>query len=385
MLAESSVRDTIGGRRNREIKMRQGRVLARLIASALLIGVLVGVLITAGCTYYPYSPPPLAFSGESSAAKDTAVVPTLDTPAPKGRNVIWCGAFQLCLDDIKPLLAPLGTPASQDMIRRLDHAHINVGDMPKGRYYAVAGPLKGGIVGKMKSEMAARFPKVQPNLPSLDNDVVLLAYAYLNDTLKFHTAYFDRERGDDFIDSGGKTTHVASFGLYNRRDADVNTTLGRQIEILYNDKQYPQQEFVVDLDRNSGPTQLILACVAPKESLAATWQEVQRKVAEWKPAQSERTFGTDDSLAVPDLNYKIHHSFTELETSGLLETSQVIEFRLDRSGASVASESFIKSPSTAGMGRRFSFTRPFLIAMRNRGEAEPYFVMWVDNAELLCK
>jgi hypothetical protein len=35
--------------------------------------------------------------------------------------------------------------------------------------------------------------------------------------------------------------------------------------------------------------------------------------------------------------------------------------------------------------RRFQFTRPFLIALRRRGREQPYFLMRVDNAELLCK
>ena len=345
---------------------------------------LVLILMTVGCTYAPYSPPPLAFSGDSSAAEHTVVVPTLDTPAPKGKNVIWCATFQLCWDDIKSVIGPMSVPGAQDMIRRLDGPHIKAGDMPKDGYYAAAGRVKDGIVAKIQTDMAARFPNVKPNLPPVDNGVVLaLAYGYLNDTVKFRTAYFERERGDDFTDSAGKKAPITSFGLYKNRESDVNATLGRQIDVLYSDKEeYPPREFVLDLDKNSRPAQLILACVEPKESLAATWQEVQRKVSNWKPAEDEREFGDHDSLGVPNVNYKIQHSFKELETGGVLETAQSIEFRLDRSGAALVSEAFI---AYSAAGRSFSFTCPFLIALRKRGCADPYFVMWVDNAELLCK
>ena len=61
---------------------------------------------------------------------------------------------------------------------------------------------------------------------------------------------------------------------------------------------------------------------------------------------------------------------------------QMIEFRLDKSGASVSSESDVV---WKGIPRLFHFTKPFLIIVKVRGQERPYFVMWVDNAELLCK
>lgn len=359
--------------------MPQTRSLARSIACASL----VLILVTVGCTYVPYSPPPLAFSGDSLSAEKTIVVATLDSPAPKGKNVIWCVTFQACWDELKTVVGPIDVPGARDMVRRLNEAPLNADDLPDG-YYAAAGLVKDGIVKKIKSEMAARFPNVKPRLPSVGNDETMaVAYAYLSSEVKFRTAYFDREGGDDFTDSAGNRTRISSFGLYKNRESSVNATLARQIEILYSDKkQSPSQEFVLDLDKNSQPAQLILACVEPKESLAATWQEVQRKMRDWNPGKDEREFGDHDSLVVPNLNYKIQHSFKKLETSGLLKTSQAIEFRLDRSGAGLVSEAYI---AWMCAGRSFSFTRPFLIVLRKRGSTEPYFVMWVDNAELLCK
>jgi hypothetical protein len=361
--------------------MSQARRVARLMGLVPLMCV-----VASGCKSYSYTPAPSSFSGDSTAAKQTLVVPTLDTPAPKGKNVIWCATFQVCWDQMVQVAGKTDLPGSKDVIRRLNAARIDPAIMPKDRYYAAAGYVKGGIVAKIKSEMAARFPQAKPNLPPVGpgQPWEWLAYAYLNDAVKFQTAYFDQERGGDFTDSSGTKTHVTGFGLYDKsREADVNTTLGRQIDVLYSEKdKNSPREFVLDLDRNSKPSQLILACLEPKESLAATWQEVQRKITEWKPSQEEKAFGDHDRLAVPNLNYKIQHSFKELEIPGLTKTLQTIEFRLDRSGAAVASDA---DYAVAAIGRVFQFTRPFLIALRQRGSAEPYFVMWVDNAELLCK
>ncbi len=38
-----------------------------------------------------------------------------------------------------------------------------------------------------------------------------------------------------------------------------------------------------------------------------------------------------------------------------------------------------------GFDPNFIFDRPFLIVVKKRGAERPFFVMWVDNAELLCK
>jgi len=53
---------------------------------------------------------------------------------------------------------------------------------------------------------------------------------------------------------------------------------------------------------------------------------------------------------------------------------------LDRSGAALKSESKMYS---VPIPTYFVLDRPFLIYMKKRDATAPYFVMWVDNAELL--
>ncbi|MHC4438388.1 MAG: hypothetical protein ACYS3S_13590, partial [Planctomycetota bacterium] len=55
-------------------------------------------------------------------------------------------------------------------------------------------------------------------------------------------------------------------------------------------------------------------------------------------------------------------------------------FKLDSCGAMLESEATIM---TASIPRYFIFNRPFLIYMKKRDCEQPFFVMWVDNAELL--
>jgi hypothetical protein len=66
----------------------------------------------------------------------------------------------------------------------------------------------------------------------------------------------------------------------------------------------------------------------------------------------------------------------------VVEAIQTIEFHLDRCGAALESESMVAVRCSP---RYFNFDRPFLVYMQKRGAERPFFVMWVDNAELLVR
>ena len=61
---------------------------------------------------------------------------------------------------------------------------------------------------------------------------------------------------------------------------------------------------------------------------------------------------------------------------------QMIQFRLDKSGADLAS---VSEAMVASGPRDFHFDRPYLITMARRGAEHPYFAMWVDNDELMAR
>ncbi len=66
----------------------------------------------------------------------------------------------------------------------------------------------------------------------------------------------------------------------------------------------------------------------------------------------------------------------------LWDKTVVLRFRLDRSGAQLNSEARMRIRC---VGRHYIFNRPFLLYMKKRDAKTPYFVMWVENAELLKK
>ncbi|MBC8469390.1 MAG: hypothetical protein H8D56_07950 [Planctomycetes bacterium] len=102
-------------------------------------------------------------------------------------------------------------------------------------------------------------------------------------------------------------------------------------------------------------------------------------------------------MIVPDTLYNLTHQYKELIGKKIknpnywnywfLIARQMINFSLSRTGVTLKSESMLApAPPAARLGlpRRLHCNRPFLIYVKKRqGGTDPFFVMWVDNAELM--
>ena len=104
-----------------------------------------------------------------------------------------------------------------------------------------------------------------------------------------------------------------------------------------------------------------------------------------------RSPGPADALIVPTMFWELEHTYDELNGKSvnsaeprvpILEAWQRIHLRLDRSGAALESSAGMAFGAVA---RVYVFNRPFLVYMKKHERRQPFFVMWVDNAELLNK
>lgn len=348
----------------------------------------------------PYTPPTVAFSGDSKELRQSLVVPTLDTPIVEGRNVIWCGTLQLAWNRLgKDVLhQPPQIQGAEALVSRLNQAKLGEDDLPPNSYLATAGFVKDGVVKSVKSEMEQRFRKDIEIDAMAPNDI--LAYAYLEANADFTIPFFDYHGESRFRDHSGKETEVTSFGIEERHEYAYRR-LREQIDVLYllrNKTDLEElDEFVIDLCRDSSPNQILVAHVPRKPTLLEMLNGMEKKMEEFarEPmAEYLRRFGVRDVLLVPNLNWEIRHRFAELEGTDkrflnagfsgyhIAKALQTIRFKLDRSGAELASEAQVQCKP---MATHFVCNGPFLIVVKKRGAERPFFVMWVDNAELLSK
>jgi hypothetical protein len=343
----------------------------------------------------PYSPPPLVFGGDSKALKQTAIIPTLDSPMPGGKNVVWCASFPMAWDRLKQDVVhePIRVANAEAVAGRLNKAAVNGSDLPDGSYYAAAGLEKDGIAERIRREMRERFQKEPTDLNN--KSAAILAYSYLRAAVPFTLPFFENDEKFQFTDGGGKKTKVSSFGLRPKDESDYRE-LRNQVEILYvrpRDEWQPK-EFVLDLCRDSQPNQVLVVYLPKKATLSEMLNDMKTKIAENRPDESDRRLGSNSDLLIPALNFKVSHHFTELEgpdkrllNAGFRElwldsAIQAIDFRLDRSGVELEAKSHAVF---SAIQPAFVLDHPFLIVVKKRGAEHPFFAMWVDNAELLCK
>lgn len=351
----------------------------------------------------PYAPLPPAFTGDSTLLHDTVIAPTLDTPIPPGKNVIWCSSFELAWNRLRNdvFKAPVRLAGAEAVTDRLNASQAVEADLSPESVYAAAGLTSEGIADRIRREMAERFPGHPA--PQFSTDAVLAAYAYMQLAAKFTLAFLDNEDKFIFTDARGKKTAVTSFGL-PPHGPRVPESLPEQVKLLY--AKEPEKgkqtyvdsyavctEFAIDPCRTTTPYQIVVAVVPPQATLAGTLGDVASKIAA-EPPNSGREFSVTDVLLIPNVSCRITHHFRELEgpDKRLLDTpfkglylataQQDIDFRLDRSGAALVSTSTVEYASKP---TRYACDRPFLIYMKKLDADRPFFALWVDNAELLSK
>jgi hypothetical protein len=372
-----------------------------IVGGAIALGLAAGVFWIAGPArqlgqWAPYAGRAPTFTGKSDQLKQTVIVPTLDSPCPPGKNVIWCSSFQLAWNELRDnvIHAPLQVIGAEEIAARLNAAKQSSSDLDPKSFYIAGGWTKDGIVDKIKKDMAARFPSHPlPDFNGLQGGI--LAYSYLTANVPFKYPFEQVEKGFAFTDSQGGKTQVDGFGL-SESHQNGSRKIRQQVEILYSafqDRGFEVRECAIDLCKYSRPYQVVVAMVEPKGSLAQTLEYVRARTD--RPGEAGRIyargeFRSADILEVPEMVWRIDHRFSELIGKVLVnvkmpitEAMQTIEFRLGRAGAKVESEA--RLPATTAAPMHFVFDRPFLVYMQKRGAEQSFFVMWVDNAELLVR
>ncbi|HUW63014.1 MAG TPA: hypothetical protein VMZ06_18570 [Candidatus Bathyarchaeia archaeon] len=372
-------------------------------------------------------PVPLVFSGDSTDLQQTVVFPTLDTPIVPGKNIVWCSTMQMAWNELKDKLAkgPVQISKSQEVADRLNNSPYVAQDAPEGSWYAVAGM---DIENEVRRQMAKRFPTIElPDFPAGP----LLAFAALEVDVAFLHRYSDLQKPLQFKSADGNVSPVRAFGL---SETDNLSVMARyQAKVLYNSSRYltsTPEEFVLELCVHD-QVQVVIAHIPLMSTLSDTVEEVATmadEFSQWRkevvvrrlkeeinrstdPVERQKELETvehyahpmdllsQDTLAIPATNWRLAHRFSELERTVLLNENvkgvpielvlQTIDFRMDRTGTRVKSIAAIAAGTAPVIGRapipqHYVVDGPFMIMMKKRNCERPFFVMWVDNAELLC-
>ena len=165
--------------------------------------------------------------------------------------------------------------------------------------------------------------------------------------------------------------------LHTVKEADTQSLL----DAHWQKRRFTLEESMdthLDLSCHTKPYQIIVAKMDLINTLAGTIRELHNRISGYA---SKKTLFLGAILSVPNLEFQITHRFRELELDPIAIASQRVKFKLDRFGAELESSADLRF--IGGGFQTYSLDRPFLILMRKRDCERPFFVTWVDNADLL--
>jgi hypothetical protein len=329
-----------------------------------------------------------SFAGSSAKLVKTVVVPTLETPLPDGKSAIWCATLamawqQMEKDVVKQSIELKGTAVGRDLSRTPLPA------LEAKDHFAAAGYVEDGIIERIRREVAARFPKALLPEASSPGPGAVVAYAHLEASIFYEFEFKHSERDLDFRDSTGRQTPVHAFGIREKDKGRGLRGFRDQVDILLN----AGPSFAVELSKNTRPYQILLARVDRKATLKETLANLDDRIAARK--EGEHSLGDAAIFLVPSMNWRLDHQFRELigkkpTNPGLrdwfiYDTRQEIDFKMDRKGVVISSRGRgdWNNGHEGPPNKDLIFDRPYLIILKTRADNRPFFVMWVDNAELL--
>jgi hypothetical protein len=339
--------------------------------------------------------PERVFAGSSDLLKETVVLPTLDTPIPENKSAVWCISLQLAWNRLKEdvVKEPIKLSNSQTLADWLNQGGTSEMDVPADASFAMAGAVDDGIIEKIESGLAKKFPDhTVPPLAGVPGGYI--AFGYVKTDVRYADQFFNNPEWLSFRQDDGHSVRVRSFGLPDLGTASKPSPVWGecrdQVRVLFREGRW----FAVDLSHQSAPNQVLLAKLPRGDTLAAMLAKLNGKIAQSQP----KALPISATLLVPNLNWRIEHDYRDLKDNTflnarmqgrkLITVSQFVDFKMDRFGAAVESGAILGSDNGHEPDLdpdRYHFDQPFLIVLKKRDANNPFFVMWVDNAELLCK
>lgn len=302
----------------------------------------------------PFDFPPVV---DTKKLSSTVLVSRLEDSIPAGKNVVYCATSQLvnAVDDLA--VVKQGLLASANVV-------------PKGscRFFT-------GSLNEIRRQSEARFPSLADSAEWQSGDEPWWC-CHFQRSLPFLEAFELLEEPLVFRSSNGEFK-VDSFGDRRFDESSVQQSLRKEQITIVDFKS--EDDFVVRLNTQVNEDELILAKVQPRLSLAATLEGVMQRV---RSNPLEGSVGADiregEALVVPMLTVSLIEWFSN-HPPGF----QTIRFRLDEKGAVLDSWLGYLNIGSDVVLRQMVFDKPFLLYLKSKNAKAPYFVLWVDNPEVM--
>ncbi|MEA1973098.1 MAG: hypothetical protein U9N34_07395, partial [Candidatus Cloacimonadota bacterium] len=277
-----------------------------------------------------------------SEETNTIITPVLDTKIEKGKNLIFCGTFQLAWDELNQEITPddIKLEGNPSLVEKLNNGLFSKKSISDKNHVAFAGKATKENLDKLFQKLSKFLkPEEYPNFPLEPSSY--FAYSYLTKQLPFKEA-FETDLNIEFQNQNISSI-VEGFGISNyHSNNSKDTFLSSQLRILdYNN----DDDYIIQLISEDSDDELILAKTEPKTSLFKTIRAVQKRIDNGNSSSIK----SNEILKIPIIDLEVKHLFKELleknfENNNFKQYSiekalQSIDFRLDEKGASLTSSS----------------------------------------------
>lgn len=303
-----------------------------------------------------------------SEYKSTQFIPTLEHKIFNDKNSVYCATFLFAWNEIRNQIhAPLIISDEYPDLKLLNSS-TSFTNVLKNHEFDVRGEVVGELV-IARAEFSKSLP-FEVKLQSFKNKLI-----------------FDGQK-------------VSSFGVDGYDDYERL----KIVEIIHykNDNNF----IIKLLPKDKEHEILLFKTEQTFESIAEVTNEIERLTEIGKSEKKDEkinwkySYSEEEVVIIPKLKFNIETNYTNLEGNQFSSNNQRFEvktawqrtaFILDESGAEIESESKIEAQTSTGIEyekpepKKMIFDKPFFLFLKRTESKNPYFALWVTNAELMSK
>lgn len=305
-------------------------------------------------------------------------------------NNIWIGSFQLAWNDFMDQIIGGNIEfenGNSDLLNELNKKSFTKDMISENNYYVEVGKtnpdLKSKIIKNLKNKFNINDSLILKdiNFDNVNNGYTIYSLLYKNIEFiepldKLNSSYF----GDNKEEYDNQK--VKYFGI----DRSSNKKLKNSVDILFYNNN---SDFAVKLKSKSND-EIILYRTDKLDSFDSIYKDALEKESKY---DGDKLFEKSDELEIPYISINTAISYDELcqknikgQNGMFIENAvQNVIFSLNEKGASIFSESTIKSTYLSIPKRAFFFDNKFILFVKEKDKNNPYFALRIDNSDFLVK
>ncbi len=298
-------------------------------------------------------------------------------------NYVWGGAMNLAWNELndeilhEKLKLATKDKIALEMVSKLNDSPFSKKDLDEESCYIKAGYGQ-KTVDKINKELREKFPEKSFQDLDLQLDPKdIISYAYLFKKVEYKTQF----KKDDVLFNGKK---VKGFIADNEAQRE-------NIKII---KYENDDKFIIKLQLKDKNDELILAKGYDMTNPQIVVEEINKNNKEYLS-----TIDESDRFEAPKLHLNYHRDYVELIGKYLSNRNftdyligkmfENIKFDMNEEGARVENEAVIAVLKTTSFGpkkhKEFILNKPYWVIMKRRNSQNPYFILGVNNSELMEK